>query len=416
MSAEEKNRNENLSRIAAELFAASTGGEELSNKIQRLRDEIKKVIGSEDSIFGKFRGLVESFRDIIPEEKQRYHVAIKALSTTAKISPPAIVKALNNQIEELRILEKGLLSTPSGWRNELKVMEVKSREIRNEISKLREKIGRLESEEIETLNGMAAREKEMSVVEKAVAGLFTDMAAEITDINKKVEEFTTESPVSQPAPSRDSLPRDVPAEEKEGDGQKGEVREPSEPQDAELQKNCPMCGSRMHFHMSEQMWRCFSCAYEELQEEKRGSGRKSEISEPSPPQDTEWQKKCPMCGGQMNFHLKEQLWMCYSCAYEETKEGNTPERSEEKRQYTISPKSAPVPEPSSDPSPPLAVPLADLPSGEYEEPQEESAPSDKHSNKPSSKKKTCPVCRKKMNWHQKEKAWLCPFCEYERRI
>ncbi|HEX9137931.1 MAG TPA: hypothetical protein VF905_13445, partial [Nitrospirota bacterium] len=88
MGAEEKNRNEKLSRIAAELFATSTGGEELSDKIQRLRDEIKKIIGSEDTIFGKFRGLVESFRDIIPEERQRYNVAIKALSTTAKIIQP----------------------------------------------------------------------------------------------------------------------------------------------------------------------------------------------------------------------------------------------------------------------------------------------------------------------------------------
>src|SRR5512143_2574931 len=177
MGAEEKNRNENLSRIAADLFVKSTGGEELSSKVQRLRDEIRKVIEGEDTIFGKFRGLLESFRDVIPEEKQRYNVAIKALSTTAKMSQQEIVKAVNNQLEELKILEKGLLSTPSGWRDELKAMETKSQEMRDQISKLREKIVRLESEEKEIFNGIAARENAKAVLETAVRDPPTDTSA-----------------------------------------------------------------------------------------------------------------------------------------------------------------------------------------------------------------------------------------------
>src|SRR6266496_248153 len=99
MGAEEKNRNENISRIAAELFVKSEGGEELSSKIHRLRDEIKKVIENEDTIFGKFRELVASFEEIIPEEKQRYNAAVKALSTTSKLSRQDIVKAVINQLE-----------------------------------------------------------------------------------------------------------------------------------------------------------------------------------------------------------------------------------------------------------------------------------------------------------------------------
>ncbi len=67
-------------------------------------------------------------------------------------------------------------------------MEAKSREIREEISKLRERIGRLESEEKEILTGMAAREKDTELVSKAVGELFADIAAEITYINKKVAE------------------------------------------------------------------------------------------------------------------------------------------------------------------------------------------------------------------------------------
>ena len=199
MGAEEKNRNEILSRIVADLFAKSKGSEELSSEIHRLRDEIKKVIESENTIFGKFRALVESFREIIPEENQRYNAAIKALSTTSNLSRQEIVKAVNNQLEELKILEKVLM--PAVRQDELKIMEAKAREMREEISKLREIIGRLESEEKEILNGMAAREKGMELISKAVGELFTDIAAEITYINKKVQEVTAESAASQPIPA-----------------------------------------------------------------------------------------------------------------------------------------------------------------------------------------------------------------------
>ena len=313
MGAKEKNSKENLSRIVADLFVKSKGGEELSSKIHRLRDEIKKVIESEDTIFGKFRELVESFEEIIPEEKQRYNAAIKALSTTSKLSRQEIVKAVNNQLEELKILEKGLMPALPGWRDELKVMEAKSREMRDEISKLREKIGRLESEEKGILNGMAAREKEMELVEKAVGELFTDIGAEITYIKKRVEEFTAESAASQPIPPRDSIKSDIPGEEKEGGEQKSEIRESSAPQ------------------------------------------------------DTEWQKKCPMCGGQMNFHIQDEMWMCYSCAYEELKKDEVQGKSEEKSEHTNAPKPTPASEPIFDPSPPHAVPLASLFPDEYPE-------------------------------------------------
>jgi len=111
---EEKKKNEVVSRMAANLFVKSKGGEELSSKIHRLRDEITKVIEHRDTIFGKFRELVESLEEIIPEEKQRYNAAIKALSATSKLSRQEIVKAVSNQLEELKILKKGLMPYPAG--------------------------------------------------------------------------------------------------------------------------------------------------------------------------------------------------------------------------------------------------------------------------------------------------------------
>jgi len=349
MGVEENNRNEILSRMAADIFAKSKGGEELSSKIHRLRDEIKKMTVSGDTIFGKFRELVESFREIIPEEKQRYTAAIKALSTTSKLSRQEIVKAVNNQLEELKILEKGLLLTGPGWRDELKAMEAKSQEMRDEISSLREKIGTLESEEKGLLNGITARKKEMELVEKAVGELFTDIGAEITSIKNKVEEFTAERAASRPVLPKEFVKRDIPREEKGGDKQK------------------------------------------------------IEISEPSEPQDTEFQKKCLMCGGRMHLHSKEGMWLCYSCAYEELLDDEAQGKSDEKGEHTNAPK----------PTPASAVPLIPLTSNEYRESKKWSSPS---TGQQSSKKKTCPACGKKMHWYPMEKAWRCSSCEYERRI
>jgi DNA-directed RNA polymerase subunit M/transcription elongation factor TFIIS len=360
VGAEETNRSEILSRILADLFVKSKEGEGLSSKIHHLRDEIKQVIESEDTIFGKFRGLVESFREIIPEEKQRYNAAIQALSTTSKLNQQEIVKAVNNQLEELKILEKGLMPALPGWRDEFKAMESKSQEMRDEISKLREKIGQLESEEKGILSGMAARKKEMELVEKAVGELFADLGGEITSIKKKVEEFTAESAASQPIPAKDSIKSD---------------------------DIFPSKG-------------------------KGGGERKSEIPGSSTPQDTEWRRKCPMCGGRLDFYAQEEMWQCYSCAYEEEKNDEILVDREESEPANES-QPAPASKPSSGPSPLRAAHMGSLPSNEDQEPKKGSSLS---INQPSSKKKTCPVCRKKMDWFEMEKAWRCPFCDYERSI
>lgn len=342
MCAEEKNKNEILSRIVADLFAKSKGGEDLSAKIHRLREEIKNVIESEDTIFGKLIGVAESFREIIPEERQRYSAAIKALSATSKISRQEIVKAVNTQLEELKILEKVLLGT-HGWRVELKAMEAKSSEMKDEITKLREKIGRLETEEKEILNGIALREKEMELVEKAVGKLFADIGTEIGYIKKRVEEPPTgEHAIYQPVPPGDSMKSGIPGEEKGGGEQKSKILEPS-----------------------------------------------------APPQDTGLHKKCPMCGGRMDLQMNGEMWLCYSCAYEESGEADVQGKSEEKS----------------------AVPSAALSSNERREPIRGSIQGSSPFNKqPSTPKKTCPACANKMSWFETEKAWRCTYCGYERRI
>jgi len=337
--------NENLSKIVADLFARSQGDDDLSANIRRLRDAINKMTERDDAIYGKFRGLLASFQEVIPEEKQRYHAAIKALSSTSKLSQQEIVKAANDQLEELATLEKSLLSPLTGWYNELKAMDAKSREMRAEISKMRDTIVRLEGEEDGIRKGKAAREQIMKLAEKAMKELFTDVGTEITAIKKKVEEFNPESPAIQPAPQKAPGKKKVSVEKKST-------------------------------------------------EEK-----KVEIQTPPAPIDTGFQKKCPMCGGQFNYHTNEKIWMCYTCAYEESDNDASPGKSEEKREPAKVPEPAPAPDKITD-----------------TEGLGSKKGSSSFTSQPSERSKDCPVCRKKMFWDPDDSKWQCPSCGYERRI
>ncbi len=386
----------NLSEIVADLFARSQGGEEVSSHILRLRDEIKKVTEREEAVFGKFRGLLESFREVIPDEKQRYHAAIKALSSTSKLSRQEIVNAIGGQLEELNILEKTLLSPLPGWHVELKAMEARAKEKRDEIAKLREHMARLETEEEGIRKGKDAREKIMELAEQAMKELFTDIGTEISAIKKKAEEFTAESAAVQPAPPQKApAMSDVPVETKGGGGQNIEFNAAPAPQDTEFEKKCPMCGGRMNLHTAENLWMCYSCAYEEADKAPGVGRQKSEPRETAAPRDTQGQKKCPMCGGRMDFFNNERMWQCYSCAYEESEGGKALEKSAE----------------NSDQTPSIAVPVADMTSGEYEAPKKKSSQAGRHPMKT----KPCPSCRKKMFFYPEENAWRCPSCQYMTR-
>jgi hypothetical protein len=394
VAAEEKNKNDTLSSIIAGFAAPSGSGDDLTTKVNRLRSELKKIIENEETIFGKFRALVDSFREILPDEKQRYHAAVKALAATAKLNRQQVIQAIEGRRAELKILEKNLLSTLPGWRDELKAMDARSQEIKSEAAKLREAARRLESEEQGIQNSKAAREKEIDLVEKTVNKLFTEMGAEIASFKKKVEDFTAEGATGQQAGSVDG--NDIFPSGAQDGGRKSEEAGTAVREDSPWQKKCPMCGGRMDFFSQEKIWRCYSCAYEEVKKERQAEERENEAAEtPEKEQDTEWQKKCPMCGGRLNFHSQEQTWLCYTCAYEESAQ----ERGRGKINRDGSPE-------------PAALPAADI---SFDAPQE-TQKGPQPAGRPLPKKKPCPVCRKKMNWHQKDGAWRCPFCHYERRL
>ena len=114
------------------------------------------------------------------------------------------------------------------------------------------------------------------------------------------------------------------------------------------------------------------------------------VREPAAPQDPEGQKKCPMCGGKMDFLSNERMWQCYSCAYEEAANDEAQEKGGGTGGQTA----------------PLAAPVTDPSFNEYQAPKKKSS---------ATKTKTCPSCKKKMYWYPDENAWRCPSCYYETR-
>jgi hypothetical protein len=249
--------SEDLSRIVTELFAKPMESKELSSKIQHLGEEIRKVIQSENTVFGKFHGLLESFREIIPDEQQRYLAALKALSTTSKMSPQEIKKTIRGQLEELKILEKGLVPTQHAWHDALKGMEARSQQVKGEAAQLREKLAQLESEEKALQADMSARAKDLALAEKTVRELFANIVVEISSFNKKVEEFTADAAAEQP------LPPPVEPVAKKEPRKKTEKEAASAPQDTKFQRKCPMCGGVFNLLELENMWQCYTCAHQE---------------------------------------------------------------------------------------------------------------------------------------------------------
>ncbi len=410
-----KNSHETLSGIIEDLFAKAKKGEDIASTLHRLRDEVNNASENEGTVYATFLRLLDSFREIIPEEKLRYQAAVAALSTTAKLDEQKIVQAIGENLGELKA----------------------------NIAKLRETLGRLEKDEREISSAMIAREKAAGaagsegikktgqvihaapasrpvpavqpppVVAAASSDIFPDRI-EKNIIDQKI----VAGPAPQPVASNRSAaaPVDIFPDRIEKNINDKKVEVPAAaaalPGASPRTKKCSMCGGQMSFSAGDKMWMCIGCGYAEsgmIEIENRQivggvikDGLKSASLSAPPVQDSAWQHRCPMCGGQMNYHGNEKLWLCYSCAYEESHNGGTPAPGKS------------IPSGAEEPFFPAQAP-ATL-SGGTEPIRGSLAEHGRPKARQSAKKKPCPSCRKKMTWHEEDRAWRCPFCEYERRI
>ncbi len=424
--------NKILPQIVADIFAKTQAGQDPAPGLQRLKDELKKMLEGEDAIYEKFRGLVESFREIIPEERQRHNAAVQALSTTTKLSRQEILTLVDKQLELLRAIEKILLPANAAWRGQLKATDARLQDTKNEIAQLRQRLAVLEEQERAIVSNMTAQEKQVEPLEQAVKQIFTAIGTEIIFLKQKVQESSTPAAAPQPSPmpaaAQPAPPAAVvpPAVAPAPLPAAADTASPAPPAAAPLEapplpaavqadpplepglgdhslpvqpqsrKKCPNCVAQMNFQKDWNSWMCYSCGYQEQGKDPapaqfRQVALEVNSTEPSAPEDSGAHKKCPMCGGRMDAQAGG-AWMCYSCAYEESETGET----------QAAPGAPSAPEPAAEPDQSPAA---------QEEPIK-SAPIKKQPTK----KKPCPGCGKKMNLYEEDRMWRCPHCEYERRI
>lgn len=226
---------------------AGEGGEQLFNG-GRLQQGIRDEMQQEGGPLGKFLGLVESFREIIPDEDKRYSAALKALAQASDLSPEDVLGAAEIRLSDFKKLEQGLSSAADGWRKELKELETRSREIKAQISQLQDKLQDLQEEEEEVLDKLAAGEEGISSAVERAGAVLRDLEQEIKDIKGKIILH-----ISGEAPSEVETPR--------AEGRRRRGRPSSEA--AQGKRACPNCSGQMDWYEVEKTWKCFVCAHEE---------------------------------------------------------------------------------------------------------------------------------------------------------
>ncbi len=300
--------SKDLSQIAADVFARSTQSRELASQVQRVGEEIRNALHSDDTMSGKFRGLLEALGAVLPDEQQRYNAALQAISSTSKLSRPEIISAVSGELEELRTVEQRLKATVQAWRDALKGMEARSQQLKGEIAHLRQRLGQLESEEqtIVTAEGQGLAEAERTVRE-----LFANSREEMSSLSRKIEELTTE----EAAPRKEAVKSSAPVPKKKVGGQKAAVRGPAPKQASdEVQARgkekeaapaaptlpeAPGPAAEPSLPDAEP-----ASAAREATGTKKGSSRSG--SQPGGKK----KKSCPVCYKQMVWSPGEKVWRC----------------------------------------------------------------------------------------------------------
>ena len=329
--------SKDLSQIVSELFADPSEGKELSSQIQRLGDEIRKVMHSDETSFGKFHGLLASFKEVIPDETQRYQAALKALSTTSKLDTKEIMRSLKGQLNELKVVEKGLLPSLSGWSDGLKDMEARAQQLKDEIAEMRDKLTKLEKEQRTVQSGIDSREKDLKNAERTIKELFAGISAEIISVNRKIGELTGEPVEEEQAEEKASAKGKGSGKKKKGEEKSVEITIETAPMDPKYQRKCPMCGGSFNLHELENLWQCYTCGHEEpaagvppsstgpASEPQPAAEPAEERPEPfvgsladmvNESREPVQKKRCPGCGKTMFYYPGEKAWRCNSCGYE----------------------------------------------------------------------------------------------------
>lgn len=232
--------------------------------LESIRAEIKKAGGE----LQKFLSLVESLREIIPDEAKRYAAAYKAIQESSGITKDEILGAAENQLSALKN-QKDIIAesftAPDTGNNPL---ASKLEETRTRISEFKGALKKLEEEEKEILASLAAEKERSRKAEKGLDSLIRSIEEEIVDIRDKVLCYLIQdsslSIVPESEPLEDMGPEgEYTDAEPEADLISPMSGEPPADAKGAKVKPCPSCQNRMDWYEMDRKWKCFVCAHEE---------------------------------------------------------------------------------------------------------------------------------------------------------
>lgn len=316
---------EGFSRLIAGLLEQASKGEDLSSLVGRVRALMRKELEDEDTIPGRLKALEGSLREVIPDENQRFQAACKALSATSKLKREEIASAINDQLEELAMLEKLLVTA----------LPQVIAEIRAELTSFKGKAG---DPHVESAAQHVPDRGITSPGSQTISkdSIFPGQVP--VPEQKQNDEKDRDRAISKDSifPASAQVPESKPAGEN--------TRKTAEPSDGVMKQKCPLCGGRMNYSAADGKWQCHSCGFENnddrkgRREEKRESnalfaiglteplfdrGSKNSPGYPGPGKKTSFLKKlvvpaktCPVCARKMKPAGSGKGWQCSGCGYE----------------------------------------------------------------------------------------------------
>lgn len=214
--------------------------------VEAVAREIRRSLASGDDALAQFLGLLESLRDVVPDDDKCHEAALTALERTSGHKEADVLRAVRGHRDALDRLRNLFEMTVSERGDEMRVLERKAREIQDQVDKLEAQLRTLMQEEQTIRTALSSREASAESAGERFEAALMSVQAEIEELRSRMGDTAT----AEESVPQDDLSPDFSAEPE------------SEPRE---KKQCPSCKQDMEWLAGEKSWQCPSCGYQRVE-------------------------------------------------------------------------------------------------------------------------------------------------------
>lgn len=156
----------------------------------KIRKALLQVLKGHGGIFDQFLEMVESFRDVIPEEGQRYKVALVAMKKISSgFDAGAISKALDERIQALEGEHQKFLKTMDAQNIHIKELEQALDAKVAQIESLKKEIQKLEGEKGEIEKSVLQEREKVAKIQKTFESSLAEVQKEILESKAVIQKL-----------------------------------------------------------------------------------------------------------------------------------------------------------------------------------------------------------------------------------